>query len=99
MYDLFVHPFGTENRRSRFIKPFSAMSHPRFDASACANSLADLLASWQTYFKYSVHYLGSSLDNQPLTEEERFEHQAEVCGVLLLVSHVDYLVAHCHLIA
>ena len=81
VYITFLQRPTAGSRRSD--QTVAAMSHPRFDASACANSLADLLASWQTYFKYSVHYLGSSLDNQPLTEEERFEHQAEVCGVLL----------------
>ena len=34
----------------------------KFDANACASALADMLQSWQTYLKYSIHYVGSSLD-------------------------------------
>ena len=51
----------------------------KFDANACASALADMLQSWQTYFKYSIHYIGSSLDaHAPAAGDAEGEPEAEV---------------------
>ena len=51
----------------------------KFDANSCASALADMLQSWQTYFKYSIHYVGSSLDTHaPTAGDAEAEPDAEV---------------------
>lgn len=49
-----------------------------FDAAECASALSALLSTWNTVFKFSVQYIGSSLDEQQLSPEERAEREPEV---------------------